>query len=86
MILGTRVLAEFGMTPTGYLGRGHSKAKCKLSILRLLPGSATRREIAAPALFLSINAVEAYNKILYRKLDVGGRADAVRAARRLGLV
>jgi len=57
----------------------------ELSILRLLPGSATQREIAT-ALFLSINTVKAYNKSLYRKLGVGGRQDAVRAARRLGLI
>lgn len=57
----------------------------ELSILRLLPGSATQREIGA-ALFLSINTVKAYNKSLYRKLGVGGRQDAVRAARRLGLI
>jgi LuxR family maltose regulon positive regulatory protein len=57
----------------------------ELSILRLLPGTATQREIGA-ALFLSINTVKAYNKSLYRKLGVGGRPDAVRAARRLGLI
>ncbi|MEU4242695.1 LuxR C-terminal-related transcriptional regulator [Actinoplanes sp. NPDC026619] len=57
----------------------------ELSILRMLPGTATQREIGA-ALFLSINTVKAYNKSLYRKLGVGGRQDAVRAARRLGLI
>ena len=41
----------------------------ELSILRMLPGSATQREIGA-ALFLSINTVKAYNKSLYRKLGV----------------
>ena len=57
----------------------------ELSILRMLPGTATQREIGA-ALFLSINTVKAYNKSLYRKLSVSGRQDAVRAARRLGLI
>ncbi|MFD3403634.1 LuxR C-terminal-related transcriptional regulator [Kribbella sp. NPDC058693] len=57
----------------------------ELSILRMLPGTATQREIGA-ALFLSINTVKAYNKSLYRKLDVASRADAVRAARRLGII
>ncbi|MET0416094.1 MAG: LuxR C-terminal-related transcriptional regulator [Actinoplanes sp.] len=57
----------------------------ELSILRMLPGTATQREIGA-ALFLSINTVKAYNESLYRKLGVGGRQDAVRAARRLGLI
>ncbi|MFI5909777.1 LuxR C-terminal-related transcriptional regulator [Dactylosporangium sp. NPDC051541] len=57
----------------------------ELSILRMLPGPATQREIGA-ALFLSINTVKAYNKSLYRKLGVAGRQDAVRAARALGLI
>lgn len=57
----------------------------ELSILRMLPGTASQREIGA-ALFLSINTVKAYNKSLYRKLDVGSRADAVRVARDLGLI
>jgi LuxR family maltose regulon positive regulatory protein len=57
----------------------------ELSILRLLPGPATQREIGT-ALFLSVNTVKAYNKSLYRKLGAGGRADAVLAARRLGLI
>ena len=57
----------------------------ELSILRMLPGTATQREIGA-ALFLSINTVKAYNKSLYRKLDVASRQDAVRVARRLGLI
>ncbi|WP_433201337.1 LuxR C-terminal-related transcriptional regulator [Dactylosporangium sp. CS-047395] len=57
----------------------------ELSILRMLPGTATQREIGA-ALFLSINTVKAYNKSLYRKLGVAGRADAVRVARELGLI
>jgi LuxR family maltose regulon positive regulatory protein len=57
----------------------------ELSILRMLPGTATQREIVA-ALFLSINTVKAYNKSLYRKLGVGGREDAVRTARKLGLI
>lgn len=57
----------------------------ELSILRMLPGTATQREIGT-ALFLSINTVKAYNKSLYRKLDVASRAEAVRAARRLGII
>jgi len=57
----------------------------ELSILRALQGPASQREIGA-ALFLSINTVKAYNKSLYRKLGVGSRADAVTAARELGLI
>ncbi|HSU34349.1 MAG TPA: LuxR C-terminal-related transcriptional regulator [Propionibacteriaceae bacterium] len=57
----------------------------EMSILRMLPGSATQREIGA-ALFLSINTVKAYNKSLYRKLGAASRQEAVAAARRLGLI
>ncbi|HEX2805100.1 MAG TPA: helix-turn-helix transcriptional regulator [Kineosporiaceae bacterium] len=57
----------------------------ELSILRILPGQASQREIGA-ALFLSINTVKAYNKSLYRKLGVSSRQDAVATARGLGLI
>ena len=57
----------------------------EMSILRMLPGSASQREIGA-ALFLSINTVKAYNKSLYRKLGVASRQEAVTTARRLGLI
>ncbi|HEX5728315.1 helix-turn-helix transcriptional regulator [Microbacterium sp.] len=57
----------------------------ELSILRMLPGTATQREIGA-TLFLSINTVKGYNKSLYRKLGVGGRQEAVQAARQFGLI
>ena len=79
------------------LGRGAARAATRsgalfeeltdreLSILRLLPGPASQREIGA-ALFLSINTVKAYNKSLYRKLAVASRSDAVAVARDLGLI
>ncbi len=57
----------------------------ELSVLRLLPGSATQREIGR-ALFLSVNTVKAYNKSLYRKLGVTSRQEAVGVARELGLI
>ncbi len=57
----------------------------ELSILRLLPGPASQREIGK-ALFLSVNTVKAYNKSLYRKLGVASRQEAVSAARDLGLI
>jgi LuxR family maltose regulon positive regulatory protein len=55
------------------------------AILRALTGDATQREIGA-ALHLSINTVKGYTKVLYRKLGVGSRQDAVRAGRALGLL
>jgi LuxR family maltose regulon positive regulatory protein len=74
-------------------GRGSARAGVlaeeltdrELSILRILPGQASQREIGA-ALFLSINTVKAYNKSLYRKLGVSSRQDAVATARGLGLI
>ena len=57
----------------------------EMSILRMLPGTASQREIGA-ALFLSINTVKAYNKSLYRKLGAASRSEAVSTARQLGLI
>jgi LuxR family maltose regulon positive regulatory protein len=57
----------------------------ELSILRMLPGSASQREIGQ-AMFLSVNTVKAYNKSLYRKLGVPSRQEAVVVARDLGLI
>jgi LuxR family maltose regulon positive regulatory protein len=56
-----------------------------LSILRMLPGSASQREIGQ-AMFLSVNTVKAYNKSLYRKLGVPFRQEAVTVAHDLGLI
>ena len=55
------------------------------AVLTALAGDATQREIAA-SLYLSINTVKGYTKILYRKLGVGTRQEAVRQARALGLL
>ena len=57
----------------------------ELSILRLLPGPATQREIGA-SLCLSINTVKGYTKSLYRKLGVVTRHGAVEQGRSLGLI
>jgi LuxR family maltose regulon positive regulatory protein len=57
----------------------------ELAILRTLPGSATQREIGA-AMYLSLNTIKAYNKVIYRKLGVGSRQEAVAVARQLGLI
>jgi LuxR family transcriptional regulator, maltose regulon positive regulatory protein len=46
---------------------------------------ATQREIGA-ARYLSINTVKGNTKVLYRKLGVVTRQDAVRQARALGLI
>jgi LuxR family transcriptional regulator, maltose regulon positive regulatory protein len=70
-------------TGTGALVEGLTDRE--MSILRMLPGSATQREIGS-ALYLSINTVKAYNKSIYRKLGVATRHDAVQTARRHGLI
>jgi LuxR family maltose regulon positive regulatory protein len=57
----------------------------EMKILRMLPGTASQREIGA-ALFLSINTIKAYNKSLYRKLGAASRSEAVSTARHLGLI
>jgi LuxR family maltose regulon positive regulatory protein len=56
----------------------------EVSVLRLLRGSLSRREIAAE-LHLSVNTVKGYTASLYRKLAVDSRADAVARAAELGV-
>jgi len=55
------------------------------AVLTALAGDATQREIGA-SLYLSINTVKGYTKVLYRKLGVSTRQEAVRQARALGLL
>ncbi len=81
----TRIGRQAVQTATGRGALFEDLTDRELSILRMLPGRASQREIGA-ALFLSINTVKAYNKSLYRKLGVACRADAVSAARALGLI
>jgi LuxR family maltose regulon positive regulatory protein len=55
------------------------------SVLRLLAGTLTNREIAGE-LYMSLNTLKTHLKNLYRKLQVGSRHDAVATARRLGIL
>jgi LuxR family maltose regulon positive regulatory protein len=55
------------------------------AVLRLLQGSLPLREIAAQ-LFVTVNTVKSHTRLIYRKLGVSSRADAVRRARELGLL
>jgi LuxR family maltose regulon positive regulatory protein len=57
----------------------------ELSILRLLTGTATQREIGH-ALFLSVNTVKGYTRSLYRKLGAASREEAVEQGHVLGLI
>lgn len=57
----------------------------ELSVLRLLGGSLTRREIGE-ALHVSPNTVKTHIQAIYRKLLVSSRGDAVARAREAGLL
>jgi LuxR family maltose regulon positive regulatory protein len=54
-------------------------------VLRLLPTRLTLREIAAE-LFVSHNTLKFHLRVIYQKLGVNSRAEAVETARRLGLM
>jgi len=77
-----RVAAEEAQR-TGVLVEGLTDRE--RTVLRALSGDATQREIGAE-LYLSINTIKGYTKVLYRKLGVVSRQDAVRQARALGLL
>jgi LuxR family maltose regulon positive regulatory protein len=57
----------------------------ELAILRLLPGSATQRQLAA-TLFVTPNTLKTHLRAVYRKLGVESRADAVLRGREAGLL
>ena len=57
----------------------------ELRVLELLPTHLSSSEIGA-MLHISRNTVKAHARSIYRKLDVGGRSDAVERARRHGLL
>jgi LuxR family maltose regulon positive regulatory protein len=57
----------------------------ELSLLRLLSGSGTQREIAAQ-MSVSHNTVKTHTQSIYRKLAVGSRSDALARARELELL
>ena len=54
-------------------------------VMRLLPSRLTLREIAAE-LFVSQNTLKFHLRVIYRKLGVNSRAEAVETARRLRLL
>jgi LuxR family maltose regulon positive regulatory protein len=66
-------------------GDGEDLTERELAVLRLLPTSLSRREIA-DALYVSPNTVKTHAKGIYRKLDASSREDAVARARELGLL
>jgi LuxR family maltose regulon positive regulatory protein len=57
----------------------------ELEVLRLLPSSLSQREIAAE-LYVSFNTVRTHARVIFSKLGVTSRAEAVTRARELGLI
>jgi LuxR family maltose regulon positive regulatory protein len=57
----------------------------ELDVLRLLPSRLSQREIAAE-LYVSFNTIRTHTRVIFRKLGVTSRADAVTRARELGLL
>jgi LuxR family transcriptional regulator, maltose regulon positive regulatory protein len=57
----------------------------ELEVLRLLPSSLSQREIAAE-LYVSFNTVRTHTRVIFSKLGVTSRAEAVARARELGLI
>jgi len=57
----------------------------ELAVLQLLPSELTTRQIGS-ALFLSPNTVRSHARVLYRKLGVNSRSEAVARAEALGLL
>jgi len=70
----------------GLKGRASEEiSPAELRVLALLPTHLSIAQVA-DRLCVSTNTVKTHSKSLYRKLGVGSRADAVEAARALGLL
>jgi LuxR family transcriptional regulator, maltose regulon positive regulatory protein len=65
--------------------RGDELTERELSVLRLLAGELSRREIA-DALFVSLDTVKTHTRGIYRKLGASTREEAVGRAREGGLL
>jgi LuxR family maltose regulon positive regulatory protein len=57
----------------------------EIEVVRLLPSRLSQREIAAQ-LYVSFNTVRTHTRVIFRKLGVTSRAEAVARARELGLL
>jgi len=57
----------------------------ELAVLRLLGGDLSQRELASE-LYVSFNTVKAHTRSIFRKLEVGSRAEAVARGRELSLL
>ena len=66
-------------------GRDEALSDAELSVLRLLRGELSQREIAGE-LHLSLNTIKTHTRNIYRKLGVAERAAAISRARELSLI
>lgn len=57
----------------------------EIEVLRLLPSRLSQREIAAE-LYVSFNTIRTHTRVIFQKLGVTSRAEAVTRARELGLL
>ncbi len=57
----------------------------EIEVLRLLPGALSQREMAAE-LYVSFNTVRTHTRVIFSKLGVSSRPEAVVRARELGLI
>jgi len=80
-------MVGMGMTvfPPAEAPSGPALTEREREVLELIATGATNREIGA-ALHLSPHTVKEHSSVLYRKLDVRNRAEAVQRAQRLGLL
>jgi LuxR family maltose regulon positive regulatory protein len=75
-----RAMPSPGTAYTGRIGPVDGLTDRELAVLRLLPSRLTLREIA-DELSISPNTLKFHLKLIYRKLGVGSRAEAVESAR-----
>ena len=66
-------------------GGSEALSDAELSVLRLLRGELSQREIAGE-LHLSFNTIKTHTRNIYRKLGVAERAEAISRARELSLI
>ncbi len=80
-------MVGMGMTvfPPAEPPSGPQLTEREREVLELIATGATNREIGA-TLHLSPHTVKEHSSVLYRKLDVRNRAEAVQRAQRLGLL
>jgi LuxR family maltose regulon positive regulatory protein len=70
---------EIDAARTGSLRSAEPLSDAEIAVLRLLATELSQREIAGQ-LFVSVNTVKTHTRLIYRKLGVGSRAEAVARA------